>query len=443
MQSPAGLRRLSVRADDVCVDVTLPAAVPLEALLPSITHTLAKTGNVTVDPVLYGLSDAGGVVLDGSKTLSENGIRDGTALTLIHLHAGAPTARFDDAAEAVSAAVATVEQRWHPRASHFAGTLVASGLAGVSVGVLWINAFGAGGEHRADCVGVAATIGLLSLLAAAIAYRIGEDGAGLTLGMLATAFSALAGCVAVPGGPGAANALLGTAAATTAAALVRVISCHAAVFTALMCCAATCCTAAAVCVMCAAPLPAVGAGMAALSLALIEASPSASITLARLSPGSVDDQLQARAIRAHSWLTSLIAAFSAATALGAIGVLTEPSLPHIVFAIVTGSILILRARTRHDIRHSASSIVCGAITLGAALVASAMASPHLALHIAALSMMLSVVALYAGFMTSATTVPSTARRSIELLQYFALAAVTPLALWLCGIYGAVRGLNLP
>jgi hypothetical protein len=57
-------------------------------------------------------------------------------------------------------------------------------------------------------------------------------------------------------------------------------------------------------------------------------------------------------------------------------------------------------------------------------------------------MMLSITALYAGFMTSATTIPSTARRSIELLQYFALAAVAPLALWLCGLYGAVRGLNL-
>jgi type VII secretion integral membrane protein EccD len=180
--------------------------------------------------------------------------------------------------------------------------------------------------------------------------------------------------------------------------------------------------------------------LAAASLTLIEASPSLSITLTRLSPRSIDDQLQANAIRAHTWLTGLIAAFSAATTLGAVGALTEPSLPHILFATVAGGVLLLRARTRHDIRHSAPSIVCGAVTLGAALVAAAVANPHLALHVAALSMVLSVVALYAGFMTSTTT---TARRSIELLQYFALAAVAPLALWLCGLYGVVRGLNLP
>jgi type VII secretion integral membrane protein EccD len=439
------VRRLPVHADDISVDVALSATLPVGTLIPAVTDALVATGNFSIGPaaVRFDLSTPGDNVLDASKTLTELEIRDGTPLTLIRNTVELPTARFDDAAEAVSAAVAAVELRWNRRAARLVSALVASCLAGVSAALLWRGAFGAGDVHRAGCVGVAATISVLAVMASVIAYRIGEGGVGLTSGLTATAFAALAGFVAVPGGPGAAKAVFACAAAATSAVLIRVIGWHAAIFTTLACFAAMCATAASICLVTAAPLPAVGAGLAAVSLALIEASPSISMTLTRLSHASIDDQLHTRAIRAHTWLTGFIAAFSASTALGAICALSEPSLPHILFATVSGSALLLRSPTRHDIRHSAPSVLCGTATLGAALVAASVANPHLALHIASLSMMLSITALYAGFMTSTTTIPSTARRSIELLQYFALAAVAPLALWLCGLYGAVRGLNLP
>jgi hypothetical protein len=34
------------------------------------------------------------------------------------------------------------------------------------------------------------------------------------------------------------------------------------------------------------------------------------------------------------------------------------------------------------------------------------------------------------------------RRSVELLEYLALAVVVPLACWICGLYGAARSMNL-
>jgi hypothetical protein len=36
-----------------------------------------------------------------------------------------------------------------------------------------------------------------------------------------------------------------------------------------------------------------------------------------------------------------------------------------------------------------------------------------------------------------------ARRAIDIAEYLALAAVVPLACWVAGLYGLIRGLSLP
>ncbi len=356
----------------------------------------------------------------------------------------APTS--DDAAEAVSAAVAAVERGWNRRAAQLVGTVVASCGAGVSAAVLLRTAFGANEAQRTGCVGIAAAISVLALLAAVFACRVfGEGSAGLTLGLTATGFAALAGLFAVPGDPGAPNALFAAAAAATSAAIVRVIVCRAVLFAALACFAMTCSAAALVCVVAAEPLPVIGAGLAAVSLAMIEASPPISAMLARLSPDmprSSPDQLHGAALRAHGWLTSLVAAFSASAALGAVSALLRISPPGIVFAAVVGSVLMLRARTHRDIARAVPPFICGAVTLGAALVACAVRYPDHALHIAVLATALDFLALYVGSVGVAATGSPFGRRSLELVEYLAFATVVPLTFWLCGLFGAVRGVNL-
>ena len=307
----------------------------------------------------------------------------------------------DDTAETISAVVAEIERRWNQRAAQLVGALVASCWAGVSVAVLLRTAFDANGAHRAGCVGVAAAISFLALLAAVVACHVfSAGGAGLTLGLMATGFAAVAGLLAVPGGPGAPNALFAMAAAATSAGIVRVIACRASLFAALACFAMTCLAAAVVWMVAAEPLPAIGAGLAATSLAMIEASPPISAMLARLSseaPSSSPDQLQMAAIRAHGWLTSLVTAFSASAALGAASSLLRISPPGIVFAAVVGSVLMLRARTHQDVARVIPPVICGAVTLSAALFACAVRYPHHALHIAVLATALGLLALYLGF----------------------------------------------
>jgi type VII secretion integral membrane protein EccD len=237
-----------------------------------------------------------------------------------------------------------------------------------------------------------------------------------------------------------------------------VISSYAVAFTALLAFAATGATAAMVATISAIPLQAIGAASTVISLAFVEASAPLSVTLARLTPpmaeAAVDVQfssphlLKARAIRAHAWLTSLIAAFSASTALGAIGAALGPFLtggprfPALLFATVAGGVLLLRARAHRDLARSVPLIICGIATVSTVLVAAAAAYPQCTAHVAAVSLILGAVALCLASNRDTTTVSPIGRRSVELLEYLAFAVVVPLAVWLCGLYGATRSLNL-
>ena len=232
-----GVRRLSIDAEPTRVDLVLSAATPIGLLIPPIVDILTRSSGFRAGPlaVHYQLSLPGGTALDPSKTLAQLGIRDGAALLLTSSPTELMVPRFDDEAEAVSASVSVMEWRWTRRRARLVGSLVTTWLAGVAATVLTRAVFHANDAHRTGCAGVAATIALLSLLAAAIAYRVSrEQSIGLTLGGLATSFAALAGLLAVPGGPGAPNALFAAAAAATCAAAMRVISSYAVAFTALV-----------------------------------------------------------------------------------------------------------------------------------------------------------------------------------------------------------------
>jgi type VII secretion integral membrane protein EccD len=456
-----GVRRLSIDAGPARVDLVLSAATPIGLLIPPIVDILSRSGGFRPGPlaVHYQLSLPGNNALNPSNTLAQLGIRDGAALLLTSSPTELMAPRFDDEAEAVSASVSAMESCWTRRRAQLVGSLATTWLAGVAATVLTRAVFHANDDHRAGRVGVAATVALLSLLAAAIAYRVArERSIGLTWGTLAAGFAALAGLFVVPGGPGAPNALFAAAAAATCAAAMRVISSYAVAFTALLTFAAIGATAAMVATITAIPLQAIGAAFTAISLAFVEASAPLSVTLARLSPSTVeptvDEQsssphlVNARAIRAHAWLTSLTAAFSASTALGAMGAALgsfgtgEPRLPGLLFATVAGGVLLLRSRAHRDLARSVPLIVCGIATVSTVLVVTAVAYPQYSAHVAAVSLMLGAVAVCLASVRDTTTVSPIGRRSVELLEYLALAVLVPLAVWLCGLYGVTRSLNL-
>jgi type VII secretion integral membrane protein EccD len=459
-----GLRRVVVYADSHYVDLVLSAALPIGALIPPIVDILAGECSQSAEPVAirHQLSVPGSIALDPSKTLAQSEIRDGTVLMLTSSSTVLTPPRFDDVAEAVSASLVSTARPWTRQAARLIGALSASCLAASGAAIMIGTAFGTNDVRRGGCAGVAAAAGVIALLAALAAHRVFRDGtAGLTLGLAAGGFVALAGLLVIPGQLGAPNALLATAATATSATVMRVTGCCATVFTALACFSIVESAAAVVGAVTGVPLPAIGAASAAISLILVEASAPVSIMLTGLSshatsePDNARDKrmptphrLSARAIRANTWLTSLVAAFSATAALGAISAAAGslfadgPRWLGIAFATITGGVLLLRARSHPDLVRSVPLIAAGIVTLGAALVITAVAYPPHTPYIAAVSTMLSAAALCLGFIIRAMRLSPIGRRGLELLEYLALAVVVPLACGICGLYGAARGMNL-
>ncbi|MGA8547828.1 MAG: type VII secretion integral membrane protein EccD [Mycobacterium sp.] len=450
-------RRVVVCAGSRYVDLVLSAALPIGSLIPPIVDiAMAEYGHRS-DPeaIRYQLSIPGNVALDPSKTLAQSGIRHGTVLMLTSSSTVFTPPRFDDVAEAISVSLASKARPWTRRAAQLVSALAASCLTATSAAILIGTAFATNDVRRGGAV-VAAVAGFIVLLTALAAYRVFDDGpAGLTLGLAAGGFAALTGLLAVPGGLAAPNALLAAAAAATTATVMRVIGSRPTVFTTVACFAGIEAAAAAVGAVTSVPLPAIGAASAVISLIVVEASAALSIMLAGLSshvtsgPDGVNDTLGAKAIHADSWLTSLIAAFSAAAALGAIGAAAgsifadSPRWLGIAFATITGGVLLLRARSHADLARSVPLVAAGTATLSATLVITAVAYPPHTPYLAAVSTMLAGVALCLGFITQTAMLSPIGRRLVELLEYLAFAVVVPLAFWICGLYNAARGMNLP
>ncbi|WP_232070223.1 type VII secretion integral membrane protein EccD [Mycobacterium noviomagense] len=456
----ASLCRVSVHADGVNVDLALPATVAVATLIPSIVDVLATAGSPgdRSGAVRYRLSRVGGPALAASKTLAQQHIRDGTALVLTRSAVELPPPRFDDAAEAVSRTLDGVAPSSTRQAARLTGALTAGWLATMGDVVLIRTVSINDARHSAGAAGVAGIVSCAALFATAVSHRVyGDRIAAMTLGLLATGFAAVAGLLAVPGGPAAPNMLLATmAAAVTSTLALRVTGCGAVTFTATACCAIVAAATALAGIVTAAPLHTLVLAPTVASLGLLEFSARLSVTLAGLSPrlGTDDaatppsldpDLLSAKAIRADEWLTTLVASWSVAAATGAAIEATSAGIPRtarIAFAAATAAVLLLRARAEVHLVRRVVLTVTGTAALTAGFVAAAAVAPGLPWILGAAAL-LAAAALCLGFVAPAVTWSPTARRGIDLLGYLALAAIVPLACWLGGLYGAVRGLSLP
>lgn len=263
--------------------------------------------------------------------------------------------------------------------------------------------------------------------------------------MVATAFAGVAGFLAVPGTPGLPSALLAaTAAAVASVSALRVSGCGGVTLTAISCVALITAAAASVGVITAAPLRTVGAVSGLISFGLLGVAARVSIMLAGISPQPppVPD-LEARAIRADQWLTSLLAAFATVAAVAAvITVLAGAPRPScIAFGGLTGTLLLLRARS-DDARRTLVYAACGIIITATTFGVVALGMPGHGAWIAAATAMLAATAMYLGFVAPALSLSPLLRRGVEVLECLALVAMVPITCWICGVYGAVRGLDL-
>jgi type VII secretion integral membrane protein EccD len=455
--SDPSLRRVSVYADAVRLDLALPAQVPVAALMPSMVDLVTAPGaggSVVGGPCQLSRLDGG--VLDTSMTLAQHAIRDGAALVFSRTRPVAPSPRVDDEAEAVSATVCAMTPAAAPRAARLYRAAVCSWLVGVGAVMLMCCRFGAAGaRHSGPVAGVTAGAGCVTLAAAVVAYRLDRDSVGgCALALWATGFAAIAGFVAVPRGPAAPNVLLATMLAAAVSVLaMRLTGRHGALPAAVSGVLVLAAIAALATVVAGAELQVVGSVAAAVSVGLLQASARASVASAGLSPRPERDSapaaahLRARAVRAHSTLTALVAALSTAATVGAVATIvgahaTEtPRGGGVVFAAEIGAVLLLRARLHHDRAQVLTLICSGTAAVSASCVAGAVAVSQHPLWVCAAAGVLIAAAL-CGLRAPMPTLSPTVCRAVEWAEYLALAAVVPLSCWICGLFGAARLLNL-
>lgn len=370
--------RIALHAGTAQVDLELPTGVPVAALIPEIT-------DIATAPrpgARYLLHRPGLPVLDGAKTLAQHGIRDGTVLVLTDGAPAPPAPRFDDAGEQVAAAMRATVPGLSPRAGRLAAALAGTGLAGV------------------------------------------------------------AGFVAVPGGPGAPNALLAAAAAGAVAVLTAQFTGAGGPALTAVCGLAVLSVAVALAVeLTGISLPALGALVAGAALGVLATAARIAVAVTGLPrrPGPPSADLDARQHRASQLLAGLVVTGSVAAAVGAGGAAGGRSAAGVGFATAVGLGLLLAARRHRDRVPIAALITGGVTTLGAALLAGAAGAPQQRLWFAAAAAALAAAALGAGFQPGPS---AAARRGAELLEFAVLAAVLPLAGWVCGWFDTVRALSL-
>jgi type VII secretion integral membrane protein EccD len=438
-------------------DLTLPTTPEVGEILPEIVD-LVGVGHETNDgglPERLRLARVDGSTLDESVSLLENGIRDGDVLLLAAEPIPRPEQHSEDPGRHAVDMSASADRgtAWPHRMG--------------SVACWWSTGIGATtltwpGPTAPGTRAVVATI--LAVAATVAAILINHLDANplptLTLGMTAAVFGAIAGFLAVPGGPGPPNYFLAAAiCSTVAAVLMHVTSCGATLFTAIAAFSVLVAVAAAVAAVWPSPTAAVGAALAAASLAMINAAAKLSIVLTGLSPrmpSSVDasaDEIRLsasvgalRAARGHQTLTGLLAGFSLSAALG-VALVAADQRTHVTWSSIAfiGAVsvaLVLGAVQQRGSVRSTTILTAGFVSTTAGFTLLALSAPGQAPWLGLVAMIVGASTLCLTLADVGERLSPFVRRGIEVVDYLALAAVVPLACLVGGLFGFVRGLSL-
>ncbi|MDP9949057.1 MULTISPECIES: type VII secretion integral membrane protein EccD [Streptomyces] len=459
----AELCRLTVRAPARSIDLAVPADVPVADLLPAVLgyagDNLEEAG---LDHGGWVLQRLGGEPLDEERTLDSYGLRDGDTLYLRPRAEALPEVHLDDLVDGIATTMRDHPFGWTPKVSRrvLLGIVVAVLIGGVLV-IAW-----PGGSSLSRSV-FATAAGLLLLAGAGAASRaVGDAGAGAALGFMVGPYLALAGWL-LPGGelsgPHAyetlgARLLAASAALAGGAVLaLAVVAAFAALFLSVAVVSLFAAVAAVLLLTTdLAPVHAAGI-LAVLAVILGAFVPSLAFRMSgmRMPPLPTNAQqlqegiephpaaaVSARAVLADGWMTSLYGAVGVVGAACVVVLARERELAEIIMTVALCLLLVLHARGLGNIWQRMSLVVPGVLgLLLLVLVAAPAASPGNRLVTAA-----GMLAAAAAVAIAAWTVPG--RRLVpywgragEILHSALAIAVLPLALWVLGVYGALRAIN--
>lgn len=460
----AELCRLTVRAPSVSVDLAVPADVPVADLLPTLLRYVGEEAEEAgLDHAGWVLQRLGDAPLDEETTLARAGLADGDVLYLRPHTEALPEARLDDLVDGIADTAGRRLHTWHPEAAR--GLLVGATVATVAAAlvlVFWPGAAGSG-SVRAACSAVA---GLLLLAGAGTASRaVGDRLSATALGLLVAPCLALAGWV-LPGGdltgPDAAQvagarllaagaagaggavlalaatavgapALLGTAVVSVAiaisGALIGYTDLHVPAAVALV---------ATVFVLAAGTVAPFAFKLAGMRMPALPSS--ASQLQEGIEPYAGSDVAE-RTELAGRWVTAFFAV-TGIIAAGALVVLAEhPNLPEVLTALALSLLLLLHSRGLVHIGQRLTLAVpgiWGLLLLARSWAADSDGDGRLVVFAVLLG-------AAAALVIAAWTVPGRRMlpywgRAAEVAHTGIAVALLPLALWVAGLFGWLRGL---
>ena len=442
-QTGAGFCRVQVAAPTTRVDLAVPTAVPLAALLPGIVSFAEQDGAA---PHGWALSRLDGARLDPGAGLAVAGVREGELLLLHPAHQTVGEPLYDDVVEVLGKDAA--ESGWSARDTRVAGAVlgtlavlgavwsavtVGSPLAGILLGVLTLLLLGGG---------------------AALAHAAGDVPAGTLLGALAAVTGAAFGVVLLGPPVGAAHVVVAAAVVVLVAATgPALVDGGDAVFLGLGLTALLALLGGAL-VLLTGATPARAAAVAApLALALTTVTPTLALRLSRIPrpplprtaadladvPGQLElDRVLDRVRRARALLSGLVAGCYAAAALGVVTLTTDTTGPWpAVLAAVLTVLLLLRARLFRHRAQVAAPLAAVAVILVAAVGAVTASGAGGVVRLAVVPL----IALVLGGVACAVAVRSGRRppgarlsRGLDVLETLLLLAVVPVALAVWDVY---------
>ena len=112
----------------------------------------------------------------------------------------------------------------------------------------------------------------------------------------------------------------------------------------------------------------------------------------------------------------------------------------VLFAAVVGLVMVLRARTHVHVYRRAALVTAGLAAIAACGTDIVVSAPGQANWVCLVATAIGVSMLGRRFTSTGNILR---RRALDVLEYVALGAVLPLACWVGGLYGLVRGLSMP
>ncbi|WP_243706388.1 type VII secretion integral membrane protein EccD [Micromonospora sp. KC721] len=456
-----GLSRVTVVAPRTRMDLALPSDVPLADLLPTLLRYAGE--DLADEGVRHGgwaLSRLGGPPLDGGRTATQLGVRDGEVLYFNPRAAAAPEIVFDDVVDAVATATNQRPGAWQVATTRSFSVL----LAAVTLGLGAVVTVLAGPPQLPGALAALLVAVLLMVAAAVLSRALGDSRTGAVLAVIGVGYAAVGGLLVLAGdrrltelaGPhvllaGAAVVLFGAVAGLAVgdrmplflgAVAVGAATAGGALFASLFGVGAAAATAI----------------VATVAFATLPMLPMTAYRLARLPVPSIptgpDDlktdtesvdgrRVLRQSERADQFLTGLLWTVSLLVLGCQVVLAVDGGLPAVLLCLVLALLSLLRARPFIGRAQRTPVLVAG--TVGLALTAGAVFAggglpARLGLAVGGLALT-AVISLIYGLSVAGKRISPVWGRVLDIVEILLIIALVPLAFWVCGLYGWILNLR--